>query len=233
MVYEKYQHTLLCVGGILNGKWSPVVVAGDSGGPVVCRNFDGRAILYEVTSFGGNDEKDSCISSIHTKVSFFHDWIIKHAGKQDSSTFHMPYLYGQLVSKGTYVHQVHIISATGKPCGGTLIKKYVMITAASCVANANGSLHSELKVHYGINDLTVRENDTQTFEVTNGTLLEGFEMVGHHVDVKNQRIRVLITDSFYLNNLAVVKLSGQATISDDKLPGLPYDGETFEEKARN
>lgn len=118
-----------------------------------------------VTSFGGNDEKclknqdqDSCISSIHTKVSFFHDWIIKHAGKQDSSTFHMPYLHGQLVSKGTYVHQVHIISATGKPCGGTLIKKYVvMITAASCVANANGSLHSELKVHYGINDLTVRE----------------------------------------------------------------------------
>lgn len=45
---------LLCVGGLLNGKFSPVAGSGDSGGAAICRGVDGYAVHCGITSFGGD-----------------------------------------------------------------------------------------------------------------------------------------------------------------------------------
>src|SRR5687768_2152755 len=80
--YEEYKDQLLCVGGILEGKWSPIAGRGDSGGPAVCRGSDGRALLCGVTSFGSGEEdclkkkdEEGCTPSIYARVSYFNDWI--------------------------------------------------------------------------------------------------------------------------------------------------------------
>lgn len=225
---------LLCVGGILDGKWNPIAGEGDSGGPAICRGPDGTAIHCGVTSFGqaaepcqAQQNEATCTPSVYARVSFFRDWIEEKAGGQDESTFFKASLYGEHVPTGKYEHQVHITSDEGKSCGGTLIAPDIVVTAAMCVANDNSEPWSGLQVHYGEKDLT--QMPTKTFNAQNVTILDGFKRIGKPVNLKSQGNRIRVTDNSYEKNLALIKLDGNATISPINLARLPEKGEVFVE----
>ncbi len=230
--FKEFKDQLLCVGGVLEGKWSPISGQGDSGGPAICRGPNGQAVLCGVTSFGvgakacleNNDDETSCAPSIYARVSYFNDWIKKKAGEgAEEKDIFKPFVYGEPVKKGMYEHQVHITSDTGKSCGGTLVSEDVVITAASCVSGQAG-----VKVHYGLNDLK-GENAAETYEVKNVTIIEGFQRVGGKVDVEKQGHHIRITDEFYKNDLAVIKIEGTAPINKKLLPKLPNKKSIFVE----
>jgi len=45
----------ICVGGFLDGIYDATAGGGDSGGPIVCRDPDGYAVLCGVTAFGSGE----------------------------------------------------------------------------------------------------------------------------------------------------------------------------------
>ncbi|ODM88592.1 Venom serine protease 34 [Orchesella cincta] len=73
----------------------------------------------------------ACRLVSYAEVDYFRDWIQGHAGKQDPRTFYKVKLYGEPAPASRAVHQVHIKSDGGKPCGGTLIAPDTVVTAAS------------------------------------------------------------------------------------------------------
>lgn len=234
--YEQDQDQLLCVGGILNGKWSTTAGEGDSGGPAICRGPKGIAVHCGVTSFSvGQDHnclefnnEEHCTPSIYAKVGQFREFIEGIAGKQDPKTFYKPYLYGAPVKKGESDHQVHITSQGGKPCGGTLVSDNMVVTAATCIMTpGRQTTYPGVQVHYGVKDL-MNGQGGQTFDIETATHLYGFKMVGDKVDVRKQGNRISMTDNYYKNNLAIIKLKGRVPISPGKIPRLPEGNEVYE-----
>ncbi|CAL8097801.1 unnamed protein product [Orchesella dallaii] len=235
--YEEFYQGLLCVGGVMDGKFSPVAGQGDSGGPAICRGADGSGILCGITSFGADDEECtnnidevSCRPSVYTEIDYFHDWIEKTAGKQDTKNFHKKQLYGEVVQSSNYEHQVHITSKEGKSCGGTLISPNTAVTAAQCVANAdeNGvvKMYSDVQVTLRLQGLKVK-----TMGVSSISILDGFQRVGNPVDIEAQGFRVLKTDNLYRNDLAVIRLNGIVSLHSCKFAQLPRKGEYAETPA--
>lgn len=204
--------------------------SGDSGGPAICRGRDGRAVLCGVSSFGVEGEtclkhhdEYHCRPSAYVEVSFFREWIEGHAGKQDLATLYRPSLYGENVGRTQYPHQVHITSTSGKSCGGTLLSKDVIITAAQCVSQGNGNSHSNLKVTVGQHDLN-NSKEGDIYQITKVTVLEGFKRVGKPVN-NTGKLRVVLTDNYHKNDLALLKLSGEVSLT--QFPRLPREDETL------
>lgn len=132
-------------------------------------------------------------------------------------------MYGEPVAKnGAAEHQVHITSDDGKPCGGTLIAPEFVVTAAQCVIKNDGSGTSlrRIKVTTGINDLNAQD---QTYGVKKATPIPGFERSGEPVDVDNQREqkRIMSTDNYHKNDLALLHLEKKVTINAKNFPQLP------------
>lgn len=155
---------------------------------------------------------------MYAEVAFFHDWIKKHAGNQDPATLYQPHLYGQVVQNGMFDHQVHITSDDGKPCGGTLIAPDAVITAAQCIMEDDGEGRRNVQVTAGIRDLN---GEGQTFDVKGAVVLPGFKREGKRIDPKEQRSRVIMTDNFHKNDLALLKLDGAVDIDPAGLPEIP------------
>ncbi|CAL8136227.1 unnamed protein product [Orchesella dallaii] len=222
----KQSKGLLCVGGLLEGKFSPVAGRGDSGGPAVCRGKDGFGVLCGVTSFGDDDDECinnvdvSCKPSVYAELDFFQDWIEKTAGKQEVNTFHKRQLYGEVVPRDKYEHQIHITSDEGKPCGGTLIGADIIVTAAQCVARGDGSnkTYSNIKA-------TTRQEGAKPIGILKLSILPGFKRIGDSVNVTAQGFRVVRTDNIYRNDLAVLKLKEKVSLDPKAFAGLPRTGD--------
>jgi secreted trypsin-like serine protease len=220
------------VGGVFEGKYSPTAGGGDSGGPAICRGPNGRALLCGVTSFGGDDElckaytdEETCTPSTYVEVAHFHDWIQKTAGDQDPKTFYQPYLYGRTIQLSQHEHQVHITSKNGNSCGGTLIAPDVVITAAQCVSqggnkNSSGENFSNLTVTFGLDEVTGKG---QPFQVKGVAVLPGFRLDSDLVTASKVENRVIVSDNYYKNDLAVIKLAGGVS-SNVTFPKLPKQG---------
>ncbi|ODM92577.1 Duodenase-1 [Orchesella cincta] len=202
--YENFTPSLLCVGGILNGKFSPVAGAGDSGGPAVCRGERGFGVLCGITSFGADDA---------------------NSGKQEEKTFYRQQLYGEIVPNNKYEHQVHITSTEGKPCGGTLINPNTVVTAAQCVANGDGSKKVFSKI-----SVTMRRAASilKPFTVKSIAVLDGFKRVGPPVNIAAQGFRILRTDNLHTNDLAVIKLNENVPLHPIKFAQLPKSSDILE-----
>ncbi|CAL8140147.1 unnamed protein product [Orchesella dallaii] len=223
---------LICVGGILDGKWSNTAGEGDSGGPAICRDANGFAVLCGITSYGGSDQNCSkynnelhCPPSVYVEVDHFRDFINQTAGDQDESTFHKVHLYGEVVNGPKYEHQVHITSKTGKSCGGTLITPDTVITAGQCVAVGDGSgkTHPEVQVWSGVQDIS--PGSGKLHAVKSIVLAEGFNRSGEEIDIGIQGNRIRMTDQYHNNDLAVIKLKEPVLISLTNLPRLPEEDE--------
>jgi secreted trypsin-like serine protease len=68
-----------------------VVGGGDSGGPAICRNADGEAVLCGIAFFGldeanckNSPNENTCKPSLFVSVPYFNEWIQKKAGIQAS-----------------------------------------------------------------------------------------------------------------------------------------------------
>ncbi|CAL8140149.1 unnamed protein product [Orchesella dallaii] len=223
---------LLCVGGIIEGKWSNIAGPGDSGGPAICRDAKGFAVVCGVASYGPKTEgcskynnADTCFPTVYVEVDHFRDFINQTAGDQDESTFHKVYLYGEVVNGPKYEHQVHITSKTGKSCGGTLITPDTVITAAQCVAVGDGSgkTHSGVEVWSGVQDIS--SGSGKLHDVKSIVLAEGFIRSGEEIDIGIQGNRIRMTDQYHNNDLAVIKLKEPVLISPNNLPRLPEEDE--------
>lgn len=218
---------LLCVGGIKDGVWSSILGRGDQGGPAICRNDNEHPVLCGIASFGAphqkclDEENDkNCPPGGFVDVGYFHDWIVKNAGKQDSKTFHRPYLYGREVAKVTYEHHVHITSDTGESCGGTLIAPDVVITAAQCIFQGD----EDQNMYPGIEVNTMRG---KRISVNQAVSLPNWKRLWPKVDIElaheafaHADHHKLVRDYYYRNDLAIVKLSKRVDIQPDRLPTI-------------
>lgn len=218
---------------------------GDSGGPAICRDAKGNAILCGITSFTPpiaeckeKLDQQSCFPSAYIDVQHFSDWIRSIAGDQSSGELLEQPLYGRTPSETEYPSNVHITSTGGNPCGGTMLSEDIAITAASCVADDDGNSRYNLKVSFSEG----KEIDVKTIAV-----LDGFK----RGDAKSRRRKrvvslvleswqkgqlkdtAIVEDPYYINNLALVKLTEKSGImSFPKLSTVaPNDGDTGMEVA--
>lgn len=79
-----------------------------------------------------------------------------------------------------------------------------------------------INVTTGINDLNAKG---QIYKVKAAAVLQGFKRSGKPVDVKKQREagRIMITDNYNKNDLAIIKLDRKVKIHPRKFPQLPAD----------
>lgn len=222
--YKVFQDHLLCLGGIMKGTWSSMAAVGDSGSPAICRGPNGHALLcghaFMVVIHENcfpNPNEVTCHPSLFIKTPYFGEWISNIAGSQDESSFFEPFVYGEPVNQTDIMHQVHITTTSGKPCGGTLFQADVVLTMASCVTKLDGSV-DKVKVHVWNNEI---------FGVRMTSILDNFTLLGDPVSVLKKH-RILFVDQYYQNDLAILKLDGKVKGDlDGKLPRLPEEGEVF------
>lgn len=234
--YDKLGHQLLCLGGYMDGHFEMSAGDGDSGGPAICRGPDGRALLCGITSFGDNDtlclkykDEANCKPSVYTEVSNFYEWIVENAGEQNESILHKPFLYGEPISRGQYEHQVHITTANSDSCGGTLISQDVVITAAHCVSENDGSMQplESIKISVGLTDLKTSEKGL-VYKVKNVTTLPGFRLRLEEDKTKDGKLqKSIFADTYHENDLALLKLSEKVKIDTKSLPQLPLPNQRF------
>jgi len=222
---KDYKDQLLCGGGILKDKWSPIAGEGNSGGPAICRGPNGTPLLCGVTSTGAddkpcqdNDDEKTCPPSAYADVSYFRDWIMEIAGRQDPSTFHKPYLYGKRVQRGEYPHQVHITSFDGPSCGGTLIAPNYVVTAGHCIMKSPGMTYGGIVITAGITDL---KSKGTAYSIAAPAGLPTTKRVGTPVDVKAQGNHVIFSENYFTDDIIVLKLNDSVDISPSQLPRIP------------
>ncbi|CAL8133433.1 unnamed protein product [Orchesella dallaii] len=227
--YKAHTNQLLFLGGYQDGIASPSASRGDSGGPAICRGDDGNAVLCGLTSRGHGTAnqcehektEEWCWPVAYVEIAFFHNWIVKHAGNQKRVPLLKEPLYGAPVYKGQYDSQVHIKSADGHICGGTLISKTHVLTAAHCVALDDGETRKNIEVTAGILNLR-KVKEGASFEVKKVSILDGFSRPGEN---RGKRIAVFAAnatskDPFYENDLAVLELNGEVDINAEQIPKL-------------
>ncbi|CAL8126218.1 unnamed protein product [Orchesella dallaii] len=224
---QKYSDQLIFVGGIMGDSVSPAAGTGDSGGPAICRDANGYAVLCGITSFSfpmqmcEDSLGDICFPSGYARPDYFRDWIVKHAGDQSKAVLLKQPLFGLPVAKNKYPHQVHITSDDGSSCGGTLIENDVVVTAAQCIANGDGTGKSGVKIK-GTQDL--KSTSGKTVEVKDATILEGFSktwkrskrvvsLVYETNKAKKPNAPVVMKDPYFTNDLALIKLESSLGIS--------------------
>ncbi|CAL8133417.1 unnamed protein product [Orchesella dallaii] len=231
---------LIFLGGLQDNIDSPSASSGDSGGPAICRGPDGNAVLCGATSLGHGtadqceEEKTEkwCWPVTYVELSHFHDWIVAKAGDQDGVPLISEPLYGTKVGKGEYESQVHIESADdGHKCGGTLLTRDTVVTAAHCVVQDDGNERTGLSVVYGTQSLTSVKK-SNTIDVEKVTVLPGFK---RNPATKEKRKRIAIfsakttyDDALYENDLAVVKLKQKVNIGAQTLPQLAQPGDNID-----
>ncbi|ODM88871.1 Trypsin epsilon [Orchesella cincta] len=218
---------LLCLGGIVDGQWSPGTGSGDSGGPAICRgDKKGTPVLCGITSFsiGGiecikNQNENSCYPSVFAEVGNFKSWVEEKIPEKQSKLNKETELMNQPVYgvPTSAPHQVQVTSSTGKSCGGTLIKPDVVITAAHCVMYDDSSLQRGIKV---------KTSQGQTFELSGSpALLTGFRKIPKpRIPAEREKPkRVIMPDNFYANDMAILLLKGK--VQGVNFPRLPERNE--------
>lgn len=220
---------VLFVGGMQHNTKSPRGGPGDSGGPGICRGPDGMALLCGMDSRGPDlatcekhlNEKH-CYPLAYMEAAHYHDWFVSVAGDQSRAEVLQTPLYGAPVPEGKYEHQIHITGKNGEKCGGTLIEKDVVVTAAHCVADDNGNKKDGLKVQTEVRDLNANSNG-ETFDVTNVKILDGFGLGVQGTRrrrIAHLNVKPTPKTPYYKNDLALLKLSGRADIRSRNLPAI-------------
>jgi len=239
--WSSYQNSYFCLGGVLDGEWSPSTGQGDSGGPIVCRDSLGNPVHCGIVSFGPSAsakamkkcvekaDEASCKPGVMTEVDYFVDWIKSIAGEQDPATLHKPYLYGEVVKGNEGNHQVRITSDGGKPCGGTLVEPDLIVTAAQCVTNGDGSGKelAGLKVLSGLRDISKEQG--QPMEIKAVVSHPGLKKISAPLTLYNGQ-HVFRADYRYENDVAVIRLKSPVNGASN-LPKLPVKGENAENPA--
>lgn len=218
---REFSEQLLCVGGLVNGQFSPMSGKGDSGGPAICRGYDGNAVHCGILSFGGDGDAcsrsfdaTSCKPSAYADVSYFRNWIRNIAGGQEPWILYRIKLFGDSINNNQAVHQIHVFSQNGASCGGTLVSPDVVVTAGHCVFNDNKSVRPGVQV-------VTRHG--QRYYPRNGGV------VGYHTfqrysgldNLNNRRSSRSFLQSPYVDDIAIIKLNGRAPYGAQAYPKIP------------
>jgi len=201
----------------------------------ICRSKNGQAVLCGVSSFGSPNRekcaksptKENCPPSFYTKVSKYANWIKGVAGEQMESDLYKPYLFGRDTRKNEYTHQqIHITSTDTRregnrdmKCGGTLVRKNKIVTAAQCVVNARKKQHQGLRVTAKIHDIKDRG---EVYKISKIEVHEKFKKV--RLPFKNQVTqdfnRSSLEQDVFINDIAIITLDSD--VSDVKrFPKIP------------
>lgn len=226
----EFADQLICVGGYVGKSAGNVAGRGDSGGPAVCRNKDGYAVLCGVTSFGSEATEEECDKhrnayycepSVYVDVGYFHDWIQENAGKQDPETLYKVKLYGSDVPNDKYMHQVHVTTKDGQKCGGTLVSQDTVVTAGHCVVTDDKKERPGIVVEAMVRNLSDKRSENKYLAkyVRYGPNFARYAKLDKLNITKSNK--VVFRDSPYTDNIALIKLERKVNIGLEQLPRLP------------
>lgn len=176
-------------------------------------------MLCGVCSFGSEHDEEKCAEhrnqnfcqpSVYEDVGYFHDFIVRHAGKQDPNTLYKAHLYGNVAPRERHAHQVHMTSKDGMSCGGTLVSVDTVITAAHCVLDDEGERRRGIRIVAGVDNLVGGNADQRQeyIPTRNGiTHPQKFKRYGGLDKLNDTKSgRRMFREAPYNEDIAVIKL---------------------------